>query len=213
MNLATIDIGTNTTLLLVAPSRRRAAPSRCSRSGRRSPGSAAGIGRERRAGRRGDRAHAGACCASSPRSRAGTARASPPIGTEALRRAPNAAAFLGPAAEILGTRGRGHRRRARGGADVSRGRRPRSRTCGRARSRSSTSAAARRRSCSRPSGEVGFRTSLPLGSVRLTEALRPPRPADRRRARRRSPAPIDAAIARRPVRATSPRRWSASPGR
>jgi exopolyphosphatase/guanosine-5'-triphosphate,3'-diphosphate pyrophosphatase len=92
------------------------------------------------------------------------------VGTEALRRAGNAAAFLGPAAEILGTEVEvidGDREAAltfravvesfpgvSGGdlvvVDIGGG------------STEIVLAA---------SGRVGFRTSLPLGSVRLTEAL------------------------------------------
>ena len=99
MNLATIDVGTNTTLLLVA----RTAPEieaieergEITRLGRGIGGDGAlgavGIARTLAAlrdfagvaGRHGARIAA--------------------VGTEALRRAPNAADFLGPAAEILGT--------------------------------------------------------------------------------------------------------------
>jgi exopolyphosphatase/guanosine-5'-triphosphate,3'-diphosphate pyrophosphatase len=100
MNLATIDIGTNTTLLLVARTRpaiavldERAEITRLGRGiGQSADGAlgAEGIARTLEV----LRAYAGVARAHGARIAA--------IGTEALRRAPNAAAFLGPAAEILG---------------------------------------------------------------------------------------------------------------
>ena len=100
MNLATIDIGTNTTLLLVA--RARARRRRCSRSARRSPGSAAASGASGALD-----AEAIARTLAVLREFAAAARRHDAriaaVGTEALRRAANAAAFLDPAAEILGT--------------------------------------------------------------------------------------------------------------
>jgi exopolyphosphatase / guanosine-5'-triphosphate,3'-diphosphate pyrophosphatase len=165
MNLATIDIGTNTTLLLVARTQPEVAAleerAEITRLGR-------GIGAGRDLGREGiertlevlrqyaaaARAHGAAIAA---------------IGTEALRRAPNAAAFLGPARAILGVPVQvidGAREAeltfraaaasfpelARAGAmvvvDIGGG---------------STEIIVSQR------GAIGFRASLPLGSVRLTE--------------------------------------------
>jgi exopolyphosphatase/guanosine-5'-triphosphate,3'-diphosphate pyrophosphatase len=101
MNLATIDIGTNTTLLLVA----RVSPggalelveerAEITRLGR-------GIGAGGALGAEGiarTLAALGEFAAAARRHEAKIAA----IGTEALRRAPNSAAFLAPAAEILGT--------------------------------------------------------------------------------------------------------------
>jgi len=99
MNLATIDIGTNTTLLLVAGTDPSVAVleerAEITRLGR-------GIGRE---GALDPEAIARTLAVL--REYAATARRHgariAAVGTEALRRAPNATAFLGPAAEILGT--------------------------------------------------------------------------------------------------------------
>jgi exopolyphosphatase/guanosine-5'-triphosphate,3'-diphosphate pyrophosphatase len=166
MTLATIDIGTNTTLLLVAHS----APSvevlderaEITRLGR-------GIGREGALDAQAiERTLAVLRDFAAIARRHGAPIAA--VGTEALRRAPNAAAFLGPAAEILGTAVEvidGQREAAltfqavvasfpdvRTGSlvvvDIGGG---------------STEIVVA------TDGAVGFRTSLPLGSVRLTEAF------------------------------------------
>jgi len=166
MNLATIDIGTNTTLLLVARSgpavevlEERAEITRLGR----------GIGRQGALD-----GEAIARTLAVLRDFAAVARRHgariAAVGTEALRRASNAAAFLGPAAEILGTEIEvidGEREAAltfravvasfpdlRAGplvvVDIGGG---------------STEIVL-------ASGDdVQFRTSLPLGSVRLTEAF------------------------------------------
>jgi exopolyphosphatase/guanosine-5'-triphosphate,3'-diphosphate pyrophosphatase len=100
MNLATIDVGTNTTLLLVA----RIGPdgsiealderAEITRLGR-------GIGGDGALGAQGiERTLATLRAYAAIARREGAKIAA--VGTEALRRAPNAAAFLGPAAEILG---------------------------------------------------------------------------------------------------------------
>ena len=166
MNLATIDIGTNTTLLLVARSgpavevlEERAEITRLGR----------GIGRQ---GALDGEAIARTLAAlrdfAAVARRHGARIAA--VGTEALRRASNAAAFLGPAAEILGTEIEvidGEREAAltfravvasfpdlRAGplvvVDIGGG---------------STEIVLA------SDGDVQFRTSLPLGSVRLTEAF------------------------------------------
>ncbi len=167
MTLATIDIGTNTTLLLVASTGNPDATvleerAEITRLGR-------GIGR--------DGALDGDAIARTLavlREFAAAARRHDAriaaIGTEALRRAPNAAAFLEPAAEILGTH-----------VEVIDGEREAALTF-------------RAVAASFPElqtgplavvdigggsteivlasgGRVSFRTSLPLGSVRLTEAF------------------------------------------
>jgi exopolyphosphatase/guanosine-5'-triphosphate,3'-diphosphate pyrophosphatase len=167
MNLATIDIGTNTTLLLVAavdgPTvevlEERAEITRLGRGigkgGALDPDAIARTLTALRDYAAVARRHGARIAA---------------VGTEGLRRAANAAAFLAPAAEILGTPVEvidGEREAAltfravvasfpdlRGGelavVDIGGG------------STEIVLASA---------GEVGFRTSLPLGSVRLTEAL------------------------------------------
>ena len=167
MTLATIDIGTNTTLLLVASSHGPAVTvleerAEITRLGR-------GIGRSgaldvEAIARTLDVLRDFAAAARRHDARIAA------IGTEALRRAPNAAAFLDPAAEILGTEVEvidGEREAAltfravvasfpdlRTGplavVDIGGG---------------STEIVLA------DSGQVGFRTSLPLGSVRLTEAF------------------------------------------
>ncbi len=167
MTLATIDIGTNTTLLLVASSHGPAVTvleerAEITRLGR-------GIGRSgaldvEAIARTLDVLRDFAAAARRHDARIAA------IGTEALRRAPNAAAFLDPAAAILGTEVEvidGEREAAltfravvasfpdlRTGplavVDIGGG---------------STEIVLA------DSGQVGFRTSLPLGSVRLTEAF------------------------------------------
>jgi len=167
MTLATIDIGTNTALLLVASANGSAATvleerAEITRLGR-------GIGRN---GALDPDAIARTLAAL--RDFAATARRHgariAAVGTEALRRAPNAAAFLGPAAEILGTP-----------VEVIDGEREAALTF-------HAVAASFPELQSGPlavidigggsteivlavGGEVRFRTSLPLGSVRLTEAF------------------------------------------
>ena len=165
MNLATIDIGTNTTLLLVARTdptvvalEERAEITRLGR----------GIGREGALD-----AEAIARTLAVLRDYAAAARGHgariAAIGTEALRRAPNAAAFLTPAAEILGAE-----------VEVIDGDREAALTF-----RAVLESFPRLRAGEivvidigggsteivlAADGEVRFRTSLPLGSVRLTEA-------------------------------------------
>jgi exopolyphosphatase/guanosine-5'-triphosphate,3'-diphosphate pyrophosphatase len=177
MNLATIDIGTNTTLLLVA----RVAPNvevleeraEITRLGR-------GIGRQ---GALDPEAVARTLAvlrefASAARRHGARVAA---VGTEALRRAPNAAAFLGPAAEILGTQVEvidGEREAAltfravvESFPDASRGDLVVVDIGG-----GSTEIVLS------SGGQVAFRTSVPLGSVRLTEAFvrhDPPTSAER----------------------------------
>ena len=157
MNLATIDIGTNTTLLLVArtgPSVEVLADRRGDHAGS-AAASARDVGARGRSTPRRSRAR-WRCCATTPRSRARHGARIAAVGTEALRRAPNAAAFLGPAAEILGTPVEvidGEREAAltfRAVVASFPDLRP-------ARWPSSTSAAARRRSCSPPAARSGFR--------------------------------------------------------
>lgn len=166
MNLATIDIGTNTTLLLVAridPAidviEERAEITRLGRG----IGSGGVLGGEAIARTLGVLRDFAAIA------RRHDARVAA-VGTEALRRAANAAAFLDPAAEILGTQ-----------VEVIDGQREAALTFG-------AVVAAFPDVCAgelvvvdigggsteivlASEGQVGFRTSLPLGSVRLTEAL------------------------------------------
>ena len=176
---------------------------RCWRSGRRSPGWA-GASARRRARRRGHRAHAGGAARVRGASRASTARASRAIGTEALRRAPNAAEFLGPARGDPGRPRRGHRRRARGGADLPRGRARRSRTRPRARmvvvdiGGGSTGDHRRgaRRACD--SDQPAARLGAPDRAAHAPRSARP-RPSSRPSTRE-----VDAALARRPVAARRP---------
>jgi exopolyphosphatase/guanosine-5'-triphosphate,3'-diphosphate pyrophosphatase len=167
MTLATIDIGTNTTLLLVASTRgsdvavleERAEITRLGR----------GIGRNGALDVEAIARTLAVLQEFAAAARRHDARIAV-IGTEALRRAPNAAAFLAPAAEILGTPVEvidGEREAAltfravvasfpdlRTGplavVDIGGG---------------STEIVLA------DSGQVGFRTSLPLGSVRMTEAF------------------------------------------
>ena len=101
MKLGTIDVGTNTTLLLVAegsgPLNVRVLDERAeiTRLGR-------GIGTDGRLGRAGID-HTLAVLAEYAAIARGHGAPLRAIGTEALRRAPNAAEFLGPAATLLGT--------------------------------------------------------------------------------------------------------------
>ena len=101
MKIASIDIGTNTTLLLLAegtgPADVRVLAERAeiTRLGR-------GIGRAGDLGREGIERTLAVLRGYATLARAHGA-AVHALGTEALRRAPNAADFLGPAAEILGT--------------------------------------------------------------------------------------------------------------
>jgi exopolyphosphatase/guanosine-5'-triphosphate,3'-diphosphate pyrophosphatase len=180
MNLATIDIGTNTTLLLVASVQpaeltvevleERAEITRLGR----------GIGRQ---GALDPEAIARTLAVlrdfAAVARRHGARVAA--VGTEALRRAANAAAFLGPAAEILGTE-----------VEVIDGEREASLTF-RAVVTSFPDAAVGALTVVdigggsteivlASDGDVRFRTSLPLGSVRLTEAFvdhDPPTDAER----------------------------------
>ncbi|HSS38560.1 MAG TPA: Ppx/GppA family phosphatase, partial [Polyangia bacterium] len=100
MTLATIDVGTNTTLLLVARVGAGGALERIderaeiTRLGR-------GIGAGGALGRAGIDATLAALRAYAEIARRADARIAA-VGTEALRRAPNGGDFLGPAAEILG---------------------------------------------------------------------------------------------------------------
>jgi exopolyphosphatase / guanosine-5'-triphosphate,3'-diphosphate pyrophosphatase len=166
MNLATIDIGTNTTLLLVA----RTDPTieaieeiaEITRLGR-GIGSAGALDSE-----------AIARTLAVLREFAAVARHHgariAAVGTESLRRAPNAAAFLGPAAEILGTE-----------VEVIDGAREAALTF-----RAVLASFADVRAGElvvvdigggsteiviASDGKIEFQTSLPLGSVRLTEAF------------------------------------------
>jgi len=166
MNLATIDIGTNTTLLLVAGTDPSVAVleerAEITRLGR-------GIGRE---GALDPEAIARTLAVL--REYAATARRHgariAAVGTEALRRAPNATAFLGPAAEILGTEVEvidGEREAAltfravvESFPDAHRGQLVVVDIGG-----GSTEIVLA------TDGRVEFRTSVPLGSVRLTEAF------------------------------------------
>jgi exopolyphosphatase/guanosine-5'-triphosphate,3'-diphosphate pyrophosphatase len=166
MNLATIDIGTNTTLLLVAGTDPDVAVlderAEITRLGR-------GIGRQG-----GLDPEAIARTLSVLRDYAAAARRHgarvAAVGTEALRRASNAAAFLTPAAEILGTE-----------VEVIDGQREAALTF---RAVVESFPAARdgelivvdigggsTEIVLASAGRVEFRTSVPLGSVRLTEAF------------------------------------------
>ena len=194
MKLATIDIGTNTTLLLVASVEGQtlevlADRAEITRLGR-------GIGQQ---GALAPDAIARTLAAL--RDYAALARqhgaSVAAVGTEALRRAPNAAAFLGPAAEILGTE-----------VEVIDGEREAALTF-RAVAASFADAGQGRlvvvdigggstEIVLASDGEVGFRVSLPLGSVRLTEAYvrsDPPTAAEQTAIA----AAIDAAIASVPL--------------
>jgi len=166
MSLASIDIGTNTTLLLVAGTDPSVAVleerAEITRLGR-------GIGRE---GALDPEAIARTLAVL--REYAATARRHgariAAVGTEALRRAPNATAFLGPAAEILGTEVEvidGEREAAltfravvESFPDAHRGQLVVVDIGG-----GSTEIVLA------TDGRVEFRTSVPLGSVRLTEAF------------------------------------------
>jgi len=193
MNLATIDIGTNTTLLLVAsvagPSvevlAERAEITRLGRgigrSGELAPDAVArtlAVLREYAAIARQQGARVAA------------------VGTEALRRAPNAAAFLGPAAEVLG-----------GPVEVIDGEREAALTFQAVVTSFPDVAAGALAVVDigggsteivlATGGTVEFRVSLPLGSVRLTEAyIRHDPPAAAERAA--IDATIEAALARVP---------------
>jgi exopolyphosphatase/guanosine-5'-triphosphate,3'-diphosphate pyrophosphatase len=165
MRLATIDVGTNTTLLLVAEARGGqievlAEGAEITRLGR-------GIGGDGRLGREGIERTLAVLrdyAALARRHGAGIAA----VGTEALRRAPNAAEFLEPAAEILGAP-----------VEVIDGEREAALSY-RAAASSFPEAAAGAMAVvdigggsteiivSR-AGAIVFRRSLPLGSVRLTE--------------------------------------------
>jgi exopolyphosphatase/guanosine-5'-triphosphate,3'-diphosphate pyrophosphatase len=166
MNLATIDIGTNTTLLLVARTdpavevlEERAEITRLGR-GIGSRGALDGEAIARTLGALRDFAAI---------ARRHDARIAA-VGTEALRRAVNAAAFLDPAAEILGTP-----------VQVIDGQREAALTFGAVVAAFPDVRAGElvvvdigggsTEIVLASNGEVRFRTSLPLGSVRLTEAL------------------------------------------
>jgi exopolyphosphatase/guanosine-5'-triphosphate,3'-diphosphate pyrophosphatase len=167
MTLATIDIGTNTALLLVAADNgsavevleERAEITRLGRGiGRDGALDAEAIGRTLAALRE--------FAAAARRHDARIAA----IGTEALRRAPNAAAFLGPAAEILGTP-----------VEVIDGQREAALTfravvasfpdLGTGPLAVVDIGGGSTEIVLADGGQVGFRTSLPLGSVRMTEAF------------------------------------------
>ena len=202
MTLATIDVGTNTTLLLVAARDRR---SRCWTNAPRSPawdGASAG----RRAGRRGIertlavlRDFAALRGVTMPHRR---------LGTEALRRARNAADFLR------------RRPRSRRTVEVIDGQREAALTYRAVVASFPTSAGplvvvdiggGSTEIVLATDGAVGFRTSLPLGSVRLTEAFvhdDPPTRGDRRPSPPRSTPPSRMCRFR-----PGPPRWSASPAR
>jgi exopolyphosphatase/guanosine-5'-triphosphate,3'-diphosphate pyrophosphatase len=193
MNLATIDIGTNTTLLLVA----RTAPAvevltdraEITRLGR-------GIGHD---GALAPDAIARTLAVLRDYARLAHAQGAriAAVGTEALRRAPNAAAFLGPAAEILGVPVEvidGEREAAltflavtTSFADLGPGRLIVVDIGG-----GSTEIVLA------SDGKAGYRVSLPLGSVRLTETYvrsDPPTAAEQTAIT----AAIDAAIASVPL--------------
>ncbi|HEY7375688.1 MAG TPA: Ppx/GppA phosphatase family protein [Polyangia bacterium] len=166
MNLATIDIGTNTTLLLVASAAGEtvevlADRAEITRLGR-------GIGQQ---GALAPEAIARTLAALRDYAAIARQHGAPiaAVGTEALRRAANAADFLGPAAEILG-----------GEVEVIDGEREAALTF-RAVATSFPDAGKGRlvvvdigggstEIVVSSDGEVEFRVSLPLGSVRLTEA-------------------------------------------
>jgi exopolyphosphatase/guanosine-5'-triphosphate,3'-diphosphate pyrophosphatase len=166
MNLATIDIGTNTTLLLVASAVGEkvevlADCAEITRLGR-------GIGHQGALAPEAITRTLAALRDYAEIARQHGARVAA-VGTEALRRAPNAAAFLGPAAEILGVE-----------VEVIDGQREAALTF-RAVAASFADAGKGRlvvvdigggstEIVLASDGEVGFRVSLPLGSVRLTEA-------------------------------------------
>jgi exopolyphosphatase / guanosine-5'-triphosphate,3'-diphosphate pyrophosphatase len=166
MNLATIDVGTNTTLLLVAHVADSGAVevleerAEITRLGR-------GIGAGGALGAEAIARTLAALTGFAEAARRHDARIFA-VGTEALRRAPNASEFLAPAAKILGTP-----------VEVIDGGREAALTFGAVVAAfpdvrasdvvvvdiggGSTEIVIAR------AGEVGFRTSLPLGSVRLTE--------------------------------------------
>jgi exopolyphosphatase/guanosine-5'-triphosphate,3'-diphosphate pyrophosphatase len=100
--IATIDIGTNTTLLLVArPRPRRDGDAEILEEAAEITRLGRGIGTDGNLGREGiERTLAVLRQYAALAAKHGAAIAA--IGTEALRRAPNAAEFLGPAAQILG---------------------------------------------------------------------------------------------------------------
>ena len=166
MNLATIDIGTNTTLLLVARTdpaiaviEERAEITRLGRGiGSRGALDGEAIARTLSALRE--------FAAIARRHDARIAA----VGTEALRHATNAAAFLDPAAQILGTQ-----------IEVIDGQREAALTYGAVVAAFPDVRAGElvvvdigggsTEIVIATGGEVGFRTSLPIGSVRLTEAL------------------------------------------
>ena len=99
MNLATIDIGTNTTLLLVARQRRRRVE--VARRARRDHAARARHRHQRRAGRRGHRRDADVL--RDYAASRGARRHHRRHRHRGLRRAPNARGFLDPAREILGS--------------------------------------------------------------------------------------------------------------
>lgn len=199
MNVATIDVGTNTTLLLVARTRPEVAVlderAEITRLGR-------GIGRDGALG-----ADAIARTLDVLRDYASIARRHGAqlhaVGTEALRRAPNASAFLEPAAHILG-----------GSVEVIDGAREAALTFKAV--VASFPDAARRGTLVvvdigggsteivvAERGLVRFQTSLPMGSVRLTEryvAHDPPLPAELAAVER----DVDAALARVPFPQADP---------
>jgi exopolyphosphatase/guanosine-5'-triphosphate,3'-diphosphate pyrophosphatase len=166
MNLATIDIGTNTTLLLVAGTDPNIAVleerAEITRLGR-------GIGRQGALAPEAIARTLAVLREFAAAARRHDARIAA-VGTEALRRAPNATAFLGPAAEILGTE-----------VEVIDGEREAALTF-RAVVESFPDArtgelvvvdigGGSTEIVLATDGWVGFRTSVPLGSVRLTEAF------------------------------------------
>jgi exopolyphosphatase/guanosine-5'-triphosphate,3'-diphosphate pyrophosphatase len=168
MKLATIDVGTNTALLLVASAEPGGAVTaleeraEITRLGR-------GIGGDGTLGAEGIARTLAALREYAAAARRADVATIAAVGTEALRRAPNAAAFLEPAAEILGTPIEvidGAREAALSFAAVA----------------ASFPAEAQRGALVvvdigggsteiviAQAGAVRFRTSLPLGSVRLTE--------------------------------------------
>jgi exopolyphosphatase/guanosine-5'-triphosphate,3'-diphosphate pyrophosphatase len=166
MPLATIDIGTNTTLLLVARSEPTvevlAERAEITRLGR-------GIGHQGALDATAIERTLAALRQFAEIARQHGARIAA-VGTEALRRAPNAAAFLDPAAQILGTP-----------VEVIDGQREAALTFAAVAASFpdvGTGALAvvdigggSTEVVLASDGAVGFRTSLPLGSVRLTEAF------------------------------------------
>ena len=188
MRCACIDIGSNTTRVLVADVDGRAPARRCTcekaftRLGRvlRRTGT---LPLDRRRDRGADRRRAGAPTPATP-----ARRGIRVVATAAIRRPPTAPTLL--------RGGAGAHRRARsrcstgerGGAAGVRGRhRTRTRSRCRAASPSSTSAAARRRSRSgRTTGGVEWSASMPLGSGSLADAHLRARPAGGGGAARRS---------------------------